>query len=55
MNPATPEQGDLSGDAFVTGHDYTEVVSYWGTGVFPGEPPSGIPEPATLGVPTGNA
>ena len=50
MNPATREQGDLSGDGFVTGHDYTEVVSYWGTGTPPPEPPSGIPEPATLGL-----
>ena len=49
MNPATREQGDLSGDGFVTGHDYSEVVTHWGTGV-PPEPPSAIPEPATLAL-----
>ncbi len=42
------EFGDLNGNGIVDGPDYTEVITYWGTG--PGEPPSGIPEPATLGL-----
>ena len=48
---ATREQGDLSGDGTVSGSDYTEVITYWGTGTPPPpEPPSDIPEPATLGL-----
>ncbi len=47
MTGATREQGDLSGDNTVSGLDYTEVITYYGTGVFPGEPGT-IPEPATL-------
>ena len=43
------EFGDLNGDGTVSGLDYTEVITYWGTGV-PPEPPSGIPEPATLSL-----
>ena len=49
VNPATRSQGDLSGDGTVSGPDYTEVITYWGTGT-PPEPPSSIPEPATLGL-----
>ncbi len=49
MTGATREQGDLNGNGTVDGLDYTEVLTYWGTGS-PPEPPSGIPEPATLGL-----
>ena len=48
-NPATREQGDLSGDGTVAGADYTEVITYWGSGTPPPEPGS-IPEPATIGL-----
>ena len=43
------EFGDLNGNGTVDGPDYSEVITYWGTGS-PPEPPSGIPEPATLGL-----
>ena len=50
MTGATREQGDLNGNGTVDGPDYTEVLTYWGAGIPPLEPPSGIPEPATLGL-----
>ncbi len=49
LTGATHLQGDLSGDGTVSGPDYTEVITYWGTGLLL-EPPSGSPEPATLGL-----
>ena len=50
MTGADREDGDLSGDGTVSGPDYTEVITYWGTGTPPSEPPSDIPEPATLAL-----
>ncbi len=44
-----PEYADLSGNGTVDPPDYSEVISYWGTGL-PPQPPSGVPEPATLGL-----
>ncbi len=41
--------GDLNGNGIVDGLDYTEVLTYWSTGSPPPEP-TGIPEPATLGL-----
>ncbi len=49
MSGASREDGDLNGNGTVDGPDYTEVLTYWGAGN-PPEPPSGIPEPATLFV-----
>ena len=49
MTGATREDGDLSGDGTVSGSDYTEVITYWGTGTPPLEPGT-IPEPATLAI-----
>ncbi len=43
------QYGDLDGNGVVDGPDYTEVLTYWGTGT-PPEPPSGIPEPGTMGM-----
>ena len=40
-------QGDLNSDGTVSGADYAEVISYWGTGT-PVAEPGNIPEPATL-------
>ena len=42
------EWGDVSGDGFVGGDDLNMLLTAWGSGGFPPEPPSGIPEPATL-------
>ena len=42
--------GDLNGNGIVDGPDYTEVLSYWGTGTPPGPCEGAIPEPATLGL-----
>ena len=47
MTGASRENGDLSGDGTVSGLDYTEVINNWGEG-FPPEPPSNVPEPATI-------
>ena len=50
MTGATREDGDLNGNGTVDGPDYSEVLTYWGMGIPPLEPPSGIPEAATLGL-----
>ncbi len=50
MSSAIRSDGDLNGDSTVSGPDYSEVISYWGSGTPPPELPSGIPEPATLGL-----
>ena len=50
MTGATRQQGDLDGDGTVSGPDYTGVITYWGTGTPPPELPSGVPEPAALGL-----
>ena len=47
MAGAVRTDGDLNGNGTVDGPDYTEVLTYWGSGIAP-EPPSGVPEPATL-------
>ena len=49
MTGASRIDGDLNGDGTVSGPDYTEVITYWGTGS-PPEPPSTIPEPATMAL-----
>lgn len=40
--------GDLNDDNFIGGDDYTEVLTYWGTGIPPEMTPA--PEPATLAL-----
>ena len=41
--------GDLDGNGIVDGLDYTQVITYW-TPASPTEPPSSVPEPATLAM-----
>ena len=40
----------LNGDGLVTAQDYTKVITHGGTGTPPAEPPSSVPEPATMGL-----
>ena len=49
LTGATFSQGDVDGSGTIGAGDYNMIMTWWGYGV-PPEPPSDVPEPATLGL-----